>query len=465
MKDFLKLYLPHSFSSKNQVLSLKLFLFLLVFSFAVWSKPSLIPKISPDGGGYWAIAENLSSTDSDASIRPLFFPILMRLCMIISSNHWQIILSVVHIIFHSLISTLLFSLFKKYGLKNLTSFFCVLIIGFNPNLLVYATYILADLPLAFLTTLSWYFVLKINESKGWDYKYISLAGLFSGLALFTKPVALLMIFSFLLSILLIRGFSKKYLKIALLMIVLNFSFFSFWKVFQVYQNSSHSLTKTSLIYGAINWTAIRSGYIDYGEGTDLHNRLIEKGQIEKAKSLDFEVSFTMDEDPNFVEVFKSVRADLVLANDKEFAKKVLDQIPLKIVFLSLSKWHSYFTKRCFFPQSESFPGMGNFIQILYVKFYSYLYRPFLIIMLLISAFFLIKQGNFNLFYTSYGLLFYSSLVVTLGSGHSGEFIRYRVWTEYIMWFISLLTLGIILEKTLMVLNDGKKNIYKSMFDK
>ena len=123
MKDFLKLYFPHNFFSKNQVLSLKLFLFLLVFSFAVWSKPSLIPKISPDGGGYWAIAENLSSTDGDASIRPLFFPILMRLCMIISSNHWQIILSVVHIIFHSLISTLLFSLFKKYGLKNLTSFF------------------------------------------------------------------------------------------------------------------------------------------------------------------------------------------------------------------------------------------------------------------------------------------------------------------------------------------------------
>ena len=34
-----------------------------------------------------------------------------------------------------------------------------------------------------------------------------------------------------------------------------------------------------------------------------------------------------------------------------------------------------------------------------------------------------------------------------------------------MWFISLLTLGIILEKTLMVLNDAKKNIYKSMVDK
>ena len=92
MKDFLKLYLPHSFSSKNKVLSLKFFLFLLVFSFAVWSKPSLIPKISPDGLGYWGIAKNLSSADGDASIRPLFFPILIRLCMITSSDHCQIIL-------------------------------------------------------------------------------------------------------------------------------------------------------------------------------------------------------------------------------------------------------------------------------------------------------------------------------------------------------------------------------------
>ena len=149
MKDFLKLYFPHNFFSKNQVLSLKLFLFLLVFSFAVWSKPSLIPKISADGLGYWGIAKNLSSTDGDASIRPLFFPILIRLCMFVSSDHWQVILSVVHIFFHGFISTFLFSLFKKYGLKNLTSFFCALIIGFNPNLLVYATYILADLSLAF----------------------------------------------------------------------------------------------------------------------------------------------------------------------------------------------------------------------------------------------------------------------------------------------------------------------------
>ena len=48
-------------------------------------------------------------------------------------------------------------------------------------------------------------------------------------------------------------------------------------------------------------------------------------------------------------------------------------------------------------------------------------------------------------YTSFGLLAYASVVVTIGSGHAGEFIRYRVWVEYIMWFIALLPIGMAIE--------------------
>ena len=48
-------------------------------------------------------------------------------------------------------------------------------------------------------------------------------------------------------------------------------------------------------------------------------------------------------------------------------------------------------------------------------------------------------------YTSFGLLAYASVVVTIGSGHAGEFIRYRVWVEYIMWFIALLPIGMTIE--------------------
>ena len=52
----------------------------------------------------------------------------------------------------------------------------------------------------------------------------------------------------------------------------------------------------------------------------------------------------MDESLDFVDVFKSVRGDLVLASDHEFAKKVIKEIPIEIIFLSLTKWHSFFTK-------------------------------------------------------------------------------------------------------------------------
>ena len=40
----------------------------------------------------------------------------------------------------------------------------------------------------------------------------------------------------------------------------------------------------------------------------------------------------MDESPDFVDVFKSVRGDMVLVNDQEFAKKVLQAMPIKIFF-------------------------------------------------------------------------------------------------------------------------------------
>ena len=63
------------------------------------------------------------------------------------------------------------------------------------------------------------------------------------------------------------------------------------------------------------------------------------------------------------------------------------------------------------------------------------------IFLIFSAFFLFLNNYNNLLYTSFGLLAYASVVVTIGSGHAGEFIRYRVWVEYIMWFIALLPIG------------------------
>ena len=240
------------------------------------------------------------------------------------------------------------------------------------------------------------------------------------------------------------------------MVLINYSLFFCWKGYQYYQNPNPKVSKTSLITGAINWTAIKSGYVDYGVGSTLHDRLLDNGKIEKARSLKLNYSYTMDESPDFVDVFKSVRGDMVLVNDQEFAKKILQSMPIKIVFLSMAKWHSFFTKRCFFPDQMSFPGMPNIIRDLYTKFYSYLYRPFLLIFLIFSGGFLFINNYNNLLYTSFCLLLYASVIVTIASGHSGEFIRYRVWVEYVMWFVALVPIGIIIETTLEKFNQSKK---------
>tara|TARA_Y100001980_G_C14482360_1_gene260627 strand:- start:224 stop:1024 length:801 start_codon:yes stop_codon:yes gene_type:complete len=257
-----------------------------------------------------------------------------------------------------------------------------------------------------------------------------------------------MIVPFLISIYLVKGYSPGFLKISAIMCMINFSIYFCWKGYQNYQNPSPTLTKTSIINGGINWTAIKSGNVDCGKGSPLYNRLIDNGKIDKARSLRLNFSYTMDETPDFVDVFMSVRGDMVTANDQEFANKVLKEMPIKIFFLSLAKWHSFFTKRCFFPDQNSFPGMPKIIRNIYTKFYSYLYRPFLLIFLIFSVIFLFINKYNNLLYSSFGILLYASFITTVGSGHSGEFIRYRVWVEYIMWFCALIPIGIIIEMIL-----------------
>ncbi len=431
-------------------------IFVIVFFFTFWSNISLVPKLSPDSYGYWSIAENFGVQNMDASIRPWLFPLFIKFCMFISKDNWQISLSFLQIIFHSSITTLLFTLFKHYKLNDITCFIFALIIGLTPTLQVYTTYVLADLMLAVLTTLSWFYILKINDEVGWNYNLIFFAGALCALCTLTKLVGLYMIVPFLISIYLVKGYSPIFLKISVLMCIINFSLYFCWKGYQYYQNPNPKLTKTSLITGGINWTAIKSGNVDYGIGSPLHDRLIEKGKIDKARSLRLNYSYTMDETPEFIDVFMSVRGDMVVANDQEFAMKVFQAMPIKIFFLSMAKWHSFFTKRCFFPDQKSFPGMPNIMRNSYTKFYSYLYRPFLLIFLIFSAFFLFINNYNNLLYTSFGLLTYASVVVTIGSGHAGEFIRYRVWVEYIMWFIALLPIGMAIEIILARFYHSKK---------
>ena len=95
-------------------------LFLIVFLFSWWSNPSLTPTVNPDTSEYLSVAKDFS--DPGGEIRPIFFPLLIRLCMIISTNHWGEIVVAIQMILHSVTILFLFRLYTKHQISYIFAF-------------------------------------------------------------------------------------------------------------------------------------------------------------------------------------------------------------------------------------------------------------------------------------------------------------------------------------------------------
>ena len=162
-------------SSRQFVINL--ILFFIVFLFSIQSNPSLIPKTSPDSSGYVSVSKDF--TNYISNIRPFFFPLIIRVSYFISNDSWQIVLSLFQMTLHSIMVLFLFRNFKEYNLTNLSSFLCSILIGLNPSILYFSKYVLADFTLAILTTLSWFFFLRLNFQKDNFLKYAILTSVFS----------------------------------------------------------------------------------------------------------------------------------------------------------------------------------------------------------------------------------------------------------------------------------------------
>ena len=103
--------------------------------------------------------------------------------------------------------------------------------------------------------------------------------------------------------------------------------------------------------------------------------------LEKAKNMKIKLSYTMDTQPDYNDVYGSLSKytgmeKVKLMNDEEFAMKVIKNAPIPLFFYAISNWHSFFTKRSFNP---SFPNMPKFLNKLYDYIFAILYRPLLLI--------------------------------------------------------------------------------------
>ena len=176
----------------------------------------------------------------------------------------------------------------------------------------------------------------------------------------------------------------------------------------------------------------------------------EEGMLEKAKNMKIRLSYTMDTQPDYDDVYGSLSKytgmeKVKVMNDEDFAMKVIKKAPIPLFFYAISNWHSFFTKRSFNP---SFPKMPKFLKKLYDYIFAILYRPLLLLLLLASFFYIYLNKNIQLLFISFGIILYASLIVSFLTPHGGEFPRYRIWIEYIMWFCALLPVGAIMDKSL-----------------
>ena len=131
------------------------------------------------------------------------------------------------------------------------------------------------------------------------------------------------------------------IKTIIILLIINFSFHQLWETYKSHKNPETSSELLDFIEFQINMTAIRCGLVDHGKGTDLYNLLEERELLETARNLKISLSYTMDEDPDYLQLYKSLKDDWDIKNDKEFAKKILNHAPLELFIYSISNWHAF----------------------------------------------------------------------------------------------------------------------------
>lgn len=426
---------------------LYIILVILTLIFGYWSKPINGIYLSPDSYDYINLAKNFNHEIS--KFRPPLFSIILKFFMYFGNERWGNFYSNFQLITHTFIVFLCFFLFQKFKLSKTSSFFLCLGIGFNPSLLYYASYVLSDFLLAFLTTLLWavtLFYLNGVDNNKKDIKYFLIIGFLCGLITITKPVGILLFIFLILGVYIFR--KKQLLNSIIIITCLNFTFLISWEFYKSLNNSNRNFKPMDHLSYSINMTAIRAGLVEHGKGSPLYNQIIKQNQLKRAKLFKIKMSYSMDTQQDFMSFKRSF--DKSYTYDEIFSKKILSNAPIQLFMASISNWHSFFTKRYFGPSDSSFIGMTKNIRKIYNKLYAYLYRPFLMPLILFSFYICFKKKYFSLLFISFSIIFYASFTSSILSPHGGELPRYRVWIEYIIWFIAFYPLGVFFDKIMLM---------------
>ena len=435
---------------KNKILFSSLIIFLFIILVGFWSNPSLESRIYPDTHAYVKLSENIF--DEKSNYRTPIYPLFLKISSIFGNDDWTRNIFLFQLLNHALILTLCFFLFSFLGFNHWLAIILCLIMGFNPSQLYSLTNILPEMLLCLFITLCWAFSLFFIYSKGIYYPITILTsiGLLSGIAALIKPVWMMGIIPIFISILIFNQNKKiNFYKLFICTIGLHLVMIFSWKGIKYINGVKLSSGKTLTIN--ICMASLRSGLIKYGEGTPLYQSIKNLGYLEQAKLLDGK------DNEKFREIYHTLTWEQKY--DPQFEKRIRENAKVEFVIAQMKYWHRFFTNRMFSPgKSDSFLGLSDEGRYLYIALYSYLYRPIIPIMLLLTLLlYFIDSKHRALIFTSFSILIYFSLVVIIFSKSQSSVMRMRVPVEIILFSTSLLP----------ILSNYKKilNYFNSMIKK
>ena len=195
--------------------------------FSWWSNPSLAPGYSPDTWEFLDLARD--SSDPAGELRPIFYPFFVRLCMQLGGVHWAEVVVLFQMILHTITIVFINKLFLKFNTPNVLAIIFSLAIGFNPNLLFYSSRLLPQQILGVLIFFTIYYSIELIRT--WEVnsynlrnKYLYLTGIFSGIALITKPSWILGILPVVFTFFYTKKISNKTIMVAIILISLHYFF-------------------------------------------------------------------------------------------------------------------------------------------------------------------------------------------------------------------------------------------------
>lgn len=409
--------------------------------------PPVSPIEQPDTRQYAAVALDLGSEWSRD--RPPVYPLLIRLCRSLAGPEWPRAVVIVQVGLLCGLAASLSRLLRRHGMRPGWAVATAVASCTTPSLILYSRILLPEVSMAVLVVLAWNASLRAvdGSSQRSPVLLAGLAGLWSGAAALTKPVWLPGALPLAAGILLARGpKASDRRRAALTLVAVHAAVILSWQAFLFQRFGQLQLSRTRSI--ALNLAAIRLGMTHFADGTPLYRYLERAGLLDAALRLRFE------DLTEFNRIKDAIPLEMRI--DREFEKKaVFDHVGL-FVLRQLRRTPAFFlTRPIEFGLARTGDGLPGTLRSLHRLVYAVYFRvrigpwmvsPCLLLLLAGAVWWILGGANRNLFGVSLLCLAGFVLETVLLSFQDSTLARYRVEVEPILLTVTLLALGLGLDR-------------------